>query len=158
MPHDKNGTLLAEGDRVSISGVVQKITSEQSIFCNLAVTFDRGMEPMMDVDRGGEGYTMALSARMVEKVGPAGVIDVAPTDPAGFMGKELETILLPSTFQVGERVITTGARKGTTGKVTGVAFRGGVLVDQPPKVYYTIDPENEGDEFEVPSDDVAAAE
>lgn len=64
MPHDINGKKLHVGDRVALYGTIKNITSEQPTFCNITFVADKGMEPTQDT----EGYTLALSARMVELV------------------------------------------------------------------------------------------
>lgn len=69
MPHDKKGQLLQAGDRVSLIGSILSIDSEQETFCNIRLLCDSGMEPKQDgkgYDEGG--YTLTLSARMVEKL------------------------------------------------------------------------------------------
>lgn len=62
MPHDKKGQLLQVGDKVNLAGTIQAITSEQPTYCNITLLTDEGMAPETP------GYTLALSARMVEKV------------------------------------------------------------------------------------------
>lgn len=63
MPHDVNGQLLKAGDEVILRGKVKSIDSEQPTYCNITMQTKIGMAP----DQDEEGYTLCLSARMIEK-------------------------------------------------------------------------------------------
>lgn len=63
MPHDANGTLLKVGDKVVLHGKVKSIDSEQETYCNITMETVHSMAPAPEAPP----FTMALSARMVEK-------------------------------------------------------------------------------------------
>lgn len=44
MPHDANGNLLKEGDRVTIPGTIKSITTGEE-YCNCSVELDFPMPP-----------------------------------------------------------------------------------------------------------------
>lgn len=67
MPHDKNGTLLQEGDEVLVRATVRSLISTGDDYCN--VTLDT-VEPMYP---GTEKTGISLNAKQVEKVTAAAV-------------------------------------------------------------------------------------
>lgn len=62
--HDSNGTPLAVGDHVTLTGTIKEFTSTSPTFCNILFRANRGMAPEHDA----EGYDLSLSARMVTKL------------------------------------------------------------------------------------------
>ncbi len=74
MPHDKNGSPLAVGDAVILTGKVKAITSEHPEYCNITFGCDIGMTA------DHPDYSIALSARMVEKVGQAPAAPLSAND------------------------------------------------------------------------------
>lgn len=72
MPHDKHNQLLQIGDRVALTGYIRDITSDSPTFCNVSLLCVNGMEPGQDGKSPEDGgYTLTLSARMLELAKPA---------------------------------------------------------------------------------------
>lgn len=63
MPHDVNGILLKEGDKVALFGTIKSIDCDQPTYCNITFRADEKMAPDAD------DWDCCLSARMVKLVG-----------------------------------------------------------------------------------------
>lgn len=67
MPHDKNGALLVEGDRVLIPCIVRSVTTGEE-FCNVTLETEEPMFP------GNQKTSITLNAKQVERVTTPNVV------------------------------------------------------------------------------------
>jgi hypothetical protein len=68
MPHDKNGALISEGDKVLVRCTVKSVTPGEE-YCNVTLETVEPMYPSTNKD------TIVLNAKQVERVEVAGVVE-----------------------------------------------------------------------------------